>query len=89
MYSLAATLYHAATGRVPFDAPTVEETVWAHVKSKLTPPRKIISDLSKDTSNAICKAMEKDPNNRFQSYDQFIMDLEASRSRLLVKRFRR
>ena len=89
MYSLAATLYHAATGQVPYDEPTVEETVWAHVKNKLVQPRKIISDISKDTSNAVVKAMEKKPDDRFQSYDDFRMALEASRSRLLVKRLRR
>ena len=89
MYSLAATMYHAATGQVPYDMPTVEETVWAHVKSRLKPPHKVQSEISKDTSNAICNAMEKDPNRRFQSYDDFSMALEASRSRLLVKRFNR
>tara|TARA_B100000959_G_C14670071_1_gene496077 strand:- start:260 stop:706 length:447 start_codon:yes stop_codon:yes gene_type:complete len=88
MYSLAATLYHAATGQEPYDLPSVEETVWAHVKVKLTPPRKIYKELSKDINNAICTAMEKDPNKRFKSYDEFSMALEAARSRLLVKRYR-
>ena len=32
MYSLGATLYHAMTGHVPFDAPTVEEVIVAQVQ---------------------------------------------------------
>ncbi len=38
MYSLGATLYHALTGQVPFDAPTVEEVIMAQVQTPLTPP---------------------------------------------------
>jgi len=86
MYSLAATMYHALTGQVPFDAPSVEDTVWMHVKTRLKPPRKIASDISKDTEGVILRAMNKDPEKRFTSYDELIMALEASRSELLRKR---
>ncbi len=86
MYSLAATLYHAVTGQVPFDAPTAEETVWAHVNGTLIPPNKVVKDISKDTTTALCKGMEKNPDHRFRSYDDFRMALEAARSRLLVAR---
>jgi len=34
MYSLGATLYHAITGHVPFDAPTPDEVVQAHVYTR-------------------------------------------------------
>src|SRR5205807_1628834 len=37
MYSLGCTLYHALTGHVPFEAPSVEELVAAHVHTALTP----------------------------------------------------
>ena len=87
MYSLAATMYHAVTGRVPFDAPSVEETVWMHVKTRLVPPRKLVSAVSKDTDAAILRAMHKDPEKRYQSFEDFRMALEAARSRLLVKRY--
>ncbi len=87
MYSLGATMYHAITGRVPFDAPSVEETVWMHVKTRLVPPRKVVSTVSKDTDAAILRAMHKDPEKRYQSFEDFRMALEAARSRLLVKRY--
>jgi serine/threonine protein kinase len=87
LYSLAATLYHAATGRVPFDAGQVHEVAVAHVHEPLVPPNNVFADLTRDTNDAIVRAMEKDPAQRFPSCDEFIMALTAARSRLLVKRF--
>ncbi len=88
MYSLGATMYHAITGHVPFDGPSVEETVWMHVKTRLSAPRKILSTISKDTEAAILRAMHKDPEKRYPNFEDFRMALEAARSRLLVKRYR-
>ena len=42
MYSLGATLYHALTGHVPFDAPTAEEVIVAQVQTPLTPPNLVV-----------------------------------------------
>jgi len=87
MYSLGATLYHAITGRVPFEAPTPEEVVQAHVYTPLTPPNHIegVPYISQPTSDAIVQALAKNPGDRFLSYDQFIMALEAARSQLLFQ----
>lgn len=87
MYSLAGTLYHGLTGHVPFEAPTVDEVVAAHIEQPLTPPNHIQFEISQDTSNAIVQAMAKNPEERFQSYDEFIMQLTAARSKLLIKRY--
>jgi len=85
MYSLGATLYHAVTGQVPFDAPTPEEVVQAHVYTPLTPPNQVAGaqPISQPTSDAISRALAKNPGERFLSYDEFIMELEAARSLLL------
>jgi serine/threonine-protein kinase len=83
MYSLGATLYHAVTGSVPFDAPTPEEVVQAHVYTPLTPPNQVVPEISQPTSDALCRALAKDPRDRFLSYDDFIMTFEAARSLLL------
>ncbi len=85
MYSLGGTLYHALTGHVPFEAPTVEALVEAHVYTPLTPPNQVVPDISEETSNAIGKAMAKEPGERFQSYDEMIMALEIARSHLLIR----
>jgi eukaryotic-like serine/threonine-protein kinase len=88
MYSLAGTLYHALTGHVPFEAPTVDEVVAAHVHTPLTPPNLVVPEITQATSDALVCAMAKRPEDRYQSYDEFIMALTASRSQLLVNQYR-
>jgi serine/threonine-protein kinase len=86
MYSLGATLYHALTGAVPFDAPTVEELVTAQVRTPLTPPNLVLPEITQPTSDALVKAMAKNPSDRFLGYDEFIMALERARTLLLLER---
>ena len=85
MYSLGGTLYHALTGHVPFDAPTVDEVVVAQVQTPLTPPNLVVPETTQATSDALVRALAKNPADRFLSYDEFVMALTASRSQLLVQ----
>jgi len=87
MYSLGGTLYHALTGHVPFEAPTIDEVVAAHVQTPLTPPSQVIPEITEPTSDALLKVMAKSPEERFLSYDELIMALEAARSKLLTQQF--
>lgn len=84
MYSLAGTLYHALTGHVPFEAPTIEAVVAAHIHTPLTPPNQVLPGVTQATSDALVRAMAKVPAERFRSYDEFIMALTASRSQYLI-----
>jgi serine/threonine protein kinase len=87
MYSLAGTLYHALTGHVPFEAPTVEDVVAAQLHTPLRPAHEVLPEISGPTSEALCRAMAKDPRERFQSYDELEMALTAARSQLLIRQF--
>jgi eukaryotic-like serine/threonine-protein kinase len=89
MYSLGATLYHAVTGHVPFEAPTVEELVSAHVTTAPTPPNQVegCTEITQRTSDALVKVLAKNPADRFLSYDEFIMTLTDARSHLLVEQY--
>jgi len=86
MYSLGCTLYHALTGHPPFEAPSVEELVAAHVHTALTPPNMVLPEITPPTSDALVKVLAKEPRDRFLSYDEFRMSLELARSQLLVAR---
>jgi eukaryotic-like serine/threonine-protein kinase len=88
MYSLAGTLYHALTGHVPFEAPTVEEVVAAHIHTPLTPPIQVVPEVTQPTSDALDIAMAKSPADRYRSYDDFRMALETARSQLLISQLR-
>ncbi|MEW6158788.1 MAG: serine/threonine-protein kinase [Verrucomicrobiota bacterium] len=88
MYSLAGTLYHALTGHVPFEAPTIDEIIAAHIHTPMTPPHLVVPEVTLPTSEALVRAMAKSPAERFQTYDEFIMALTAARSQLLVQQLR-
>ena len=87
MHSPGCTLYQALTGYPPFDAPTVEELVAAHVNLPLRPPNQVLPEVTQMTSDVLVKVLSKEPRDRFLSYDEFRMSMEASRSQLLVQQY--
>jgi eukaryotic-like serine/threonine-protein kinase len=87
MYSLGGTLYHALTGHVPFEADTIEDVVASHVHTPLTPPNLVNPAITGPTSEAICIALAKNPAERYASYADLRMALEAARSQLLVQKY--
>ena len=88
MYSLGGTLYHALTGHVPFESETIEGVLTGHVHTPLTPPRQINPSITEPTDEAIAIAMAKNPEERFPTYDDFIMALTAAQSQLLIQKYR-
>src|SRR5204862_8190860 len=69
MYSLAGTLYHAITGHVPFEAPSIDEIIAAHIHTPGTAPQQVIPEITVPTSDGLVRAMAKYPAERRQTYD--------------------
>ena len=86
MYSLAGTLHNAMCGHPPFQGDDPTSIAMAHGHTP-TPPLNELADITDQTSDAITRAMAKDPAMRFQSYDEFSMALEAARSHLLLSKY--
>jgi len=77
VYSLGVTLYEAVTHRLPFEGNCVEQIFKQIVDKKPLSPRVLNPDVSKDLDFVILKAMEKSPNNRYQSMKELAADLDC------------
>lgn len=71
IYTLGMSLYEAVTGHVPFDRQTDYALMHAHVQERPRPPRERVPSLSKGLERVILKAIEKEPNRRFQNAADF------------------
>ena len=77
IYSLGIVLFEMATGQLPFNADDITALLLQQVKQEPPSPRLINPDLPTVIENIILKALEKDPNRRFQSCHALASALEA------------
>ena len=71
IYTLGISLFEAVTGRLPFERKTDYALMHAHVLETPPRPRNLKRDLPKDLESAILKAIEKEPEKRYQSAAEF------------------
>ena len=72
IYSLGITMYEMATGKLPFVADSPVTVAIMQVKNRARSPREINSALPVGLEQIIMGAMEKNPDNRFQSASQML-----------------
>ncbi len=75
VYSLGATLYDALTGRPPFKAARVAETLNQVIHSDPVPPRQLNSAIDLDLETITLKCLRKDPGLRYQTAQELADDL--------------
>jgi len=83
IYSLGSTLFHALAGRPPFDAESTSLVALKHVKTPAISVRTLSPHISGACAYVIDRALNKDPNQRYQSYDELIQHLEYARTELI------
>ena len=81
IYSLGVVMYEMLTGRVPFDADTPVSVALMQVQEDPIEPVKLNPEIPVSINNIILKAMEKDPEDRYQNATEMLIDLSTALKR--------
>lgn len=67
VYALGAMLYEMVLGQPPFDSETPFSLMYKHLNDLPTPPRELLPGLPPGVEACLLKALEKDPDERYQT----------------------
>jgi predicted ATPase/signal transduction histidine kinase len=76
LYALGATLYELATGGPPFGTGDLLQLTHHHLARVPVPPAEMNPSIPKPLSAIVMHLLEKEPDNRYQSAEGLIHDLE-------------
>src|ERR671910_3422932 len=76
LYSVGIVLYEMLTGKVPFSGDSAIEIAMKHLNELPKPPSKLRPEIPEDIDRIVLRALAKAPEERYQSAEEFIEDLE-------------
>ena len=76
IYSVGIALYEMVTGKKPFDGDTPVSIALMHMQSTPKKPTELNSTVPEGLEQLILRAMQKEPNQRYQTAGEMIKDLE-------------
>jgi serine/threonine protein kinase len=79
LYALGATLYQLATGEPPFGSGDALRLIHDHLARTRAPPAGPCNNVPAPLSEIILHLLEKEPDNRYQTADGLVHDLERLR----------
>ncbi len=82
IYSLGATLFHAIAGRPPFEGEDATEIVAKHMQSHAVSLQAFAPHVADETAYVINKMLNKNPYERYASYDELLQHLNYAREQI-------
>jgi tetratricopeptide (TPR) repeat protein/tRNA A-37 threonylcarbamoyl transferase component Bud32 len=76
IYSLGMVLYKTLTGERPFAAASSVSAMLMRVQEEIPPINEVKPDLPKWLSEIVSHALRRDPDERYQSAEEMLLDLE-------------
>jgi serine/threonine protein kinase len=84
IWAVGVTLYELIAYQRPFEGNSIEELTRNIVYAQPKPLTQIVPDCPKDLCAVVEKALQKDPNARYQAVEELLLDLEPIAKRLRV-----
>ncbi len=78
IYSLGATLYHMIAGKPPFPGTDLQTVLNARLKKAAPSLIKSCRGLHMETVHVVAKMLQRDPDRRYQNYDELLKDLRRA-----------
>ncbi len=75
VYSLGCTLYHMLVGNPPFEG-TGSTVMRKHIRAQLPSPQEFNPDVPDSVCAVLERMMAKDPDDRYQNFDELFEDME-------------
>jgi serine/threonine-protein kinase len=88
VYSLGVILFDMLCGRPPFEAPQSSEVLSMHINNPPPSPREFAPhrEITEMAEAVILRAMQKDPDRRFQNMSEFRRDLASAYGSISYRR---
>src|SRR2546428_2563478 len=80
IFSLGVMLYEMVTGEKPFPGQNITTVIYKIVNEEPVPPRQINPSIHAGISAVVMRALEKEPDQRYQSCREMLEDLRNYRS---------
>jgi tRNA A-37 threonylcarbamoyl transferase component Bud32 len=85
LYSLGVVFYELVCDKKPFDGSTPNALIYQHCYEEPKLPKELNAAVSDEIQAVIMRCLQKNPENRYQSADDLVRDLEAIRTGSMLK----
>lgn len=82
LFGLGAVLYHALTGKRPFEGRTFREVIVRTLQGEVVPPQDLVADVPEEMSRLVMELLARDPDRRPASAAEVAQRLERLAERL-------
>ena len=85
IYSVGVVLYEMLTGKLPFQSENAVSVALMQLQSEPEKPRNINPNIPIGLEQIVMRAMQKNPNDRYQSASEMLMDIDEFKKNPNIK----